>query len=155
MIRNLTIGGIMTPKPICIDADLKLDRAKKQMESFKVRQLPVARFGRLAGVLTRENLKVARGNPFHADLSVVEAMDVDPYIVSPDANAEDVLWDMVHYKLEYVIVARDENRPSGIFTRQDALKLLLDPPRTQGWGVLRLIKPEKGKKQSRNALAVA
>lgn len=145
----------MTPKPICIEADLSLARAKQQMESYKVRQLPVTRFGRLAGVLTKQNLKVARGNPFYDDLSVAEAMDVDPYIVTPDANAEDILWDMVHYKLEYVIVAKDEAKPLGIFTRQDALKLLLDPPRTKGWGVLRLVKPEKGKKQSRNALAVA
>lgn len=154
MIRHFTIGSIMTPKPVCIEADLKLSRAREQMESLKVRQLPVTRFGLLAGVLTRENLRTARANPFHEDLPVAEAMDVDPYVVPPSMAAEEVLWDMVHYKLDYVLVARDENKPTGIFTRQDALKLLLDPPRRKGWG-LRLVKPARGKARSRNALAAA
>lgn len=143
----------MTPKPVCIEADLSLDRARQQMESYKVRQLPVTRLGRLAGVVTAQALKTARGNPFFQDLSVAEVMDVDSCIVAPDANAQDILWDMVHFKLEYVIVARDESAPLGIFTRQDALKLLLDPPRAKGWGVLNLVKPERAKKQPRNALA--
>lgn len=140
MVRNINIGSIMTPKPVCIDAGMSLDRAKSQMESFKVRQLPVTRYGRLAGVLTRQNLKLARANPFYDGLSVSEVMEVDPYIVSPITKAEEVLWDMLHYKLEYAVVARDETRPVGIFTRQDALKLLLSAPRSRGKAALRLVK---------------
>jgi CBS domain-containing protein len=140
MIRNLTIGTIMTPKPVCVEADLKLSRAKEQMDAHKVRHLPVTRYGRLAGVITEQNLKVARTNPFHYHFTVAEAMEVDPYIVPPETNAEDVLRDMLHYKLEYAVVARDENRPIGIFTRQDALKLLLEFPRTKRSAALQLVK---------------
>lgn len=142
MIREMTIGSIMTPKPVCIEAGMKLDRAKAQMETHKVRQLPVTRFGRLAGVLTSQSVKFARSNPFREGLAVEDVMDVAPYIVPPDLSAEDVLLDMLHYKLEYVLVARDENRPIGIFTRQDALRMLLNPLRTRRKAALRLIKSD-------------
>lgn len=145
MIRNLTIGTIMTPKPVCVEADLKLDRAKEQMDAHKVRHLPVTRYGRLAGVVTKQNLKIARANPFHYHFTVAEAMEVDPYIVPPEASAEGVLRDMLHYKLEYAVVARDENKPVGIFTRQDALQLLLDSPRAKSRAALRLVKRRSAK----------
>lgn len=145
MNRNLIIGSVMTPEPVCIEAGRKLERAKAKMDSYKIRQLPVTRFGRLAGVLTKQNLKLARQNPFHAELTVADAMEVDPYIVQPSTRVEDVLWDMLSYKLEYAVVAEDETRPLGIFTRQDALKLLLDPPRTKKRAALRLLKPDNVK----------
>lgn len=143
MNRNLIIGSVMTPEPVCIGADRKLGRAKAKMDRLQIRHLPVTRFGRLAGVLTKQNLKVARENPHHAELTVAEAMDVDPYIVAPTTRVEDVLWDMLSYKLEYAVVTEGEDRPLGIFTRQDVLKLLLDPPRTQARAALRLLKPVK------------
>lgn len=155
MIKDLSIGSIMTPKPVCVEADLKLDRAKTKMESHKVRQLPVTRFGRLAGVLTSQNLKAARANPFHGDLAAAEVMDTGPYIVPPEARLEDVLRDMLDYKLEYAVVSRNEEHPIGIFTRQDALKLLLAPPRATRGRALRLVKPEKAKSEESESKAAA
>mgnify|MGYP002414177273 CR=1 FL=1 len=141
MIRDLSIASSMTVQPVCVEADLKLGQAKTKMETHKVRQLPVTRYGRLAGVLTKQNLKLARANPFHADLTIAEAMDIDPYIVTPDTSLEEVLRDMLHHKLEYAVVARNEDYPVGIFTRQDAIQLLLSSPRINGTAELSLLKP--------------
>jgi CBS domain-containing protein len=137
--RNLAIASIMTPRPVCVEADLKLDRAKDLMESHKVRQLPVTRFGDLAGILTERNLKAYKSSPFRYDLTAADVMDVDPYIVPPETDARSVLRDMLDFKIEFAVVARDERKPVGIFTRQDALALLLGRRRSSRKGALRLV----------------
>ena len=90
MNRNLTIESVMTPKPVCVEADLKLDRVKELMESHKIRHLPVTRFGKLVGVLMERNVKSSRSNPFWDDLNAGDIMDVDPYIVPPEMEVRSV-----------------------------------------------------------------
>jgi CBS domain-containing protein len=133
----------MTPQPVCVDADLKLEKSRRLFNAHGIRQLPVTRFGRVAGVLTEAKVRATRSDPFRERLKVSDVMDVDPYIVGPETNAEEVLRNMKDWKLDYIVVAENEERLKGIFTRQDVLGLLVGPVRFTGKGVLRLIQDRK------------
>ena len=54
-----TIQLVMTAFPHSIEADAPLRRARRRMEELEIRHLPVAREGRLVGVLTDRDLKRA------------------------------------------------------------------------------------------------
>lgn len=132
MDQYLNIGSLMTSDPVCVDADLSVDEARKIMRSYQVRQLPVLRFGKVAGVFTESNLRMAKSILKGSSLSVEHLMDLAPYVVSPEANVGEVLHEMHRLKLDYAVVARADDQPIGIFTRQDILSLLLNKTRHQG-----------------------
>jgi CBS domain-containing protein len=58
------VGEVMTPNPVTIAEDTRLDQAVKLMEERRIKRLPVVRGDRVVGILTRANL-------LHALASVV------------------------------------------------------------------------------------
>ncbi len=121
-IRTFMSPGIRT-----IDLETSLPAARSVMEAEGVRHLPVVDGGRLVGLLSERELGKLEGFPM-VDLNVVavpDAMSVVPYVVGPDAPVADVLQSMLELRIGSAVVV-DDDRPIGIFTTHDALRVLFE-----------------------------
>lgn len=117
-----TIESVMTSSPHSIGSDIPLAKAHEKMRELKVRHLPVLSGGRLVGVLSDRDLKLAA--KFPGDLTVEEAMTPDPYVVGPEASLKEVVSAMAERKLGSALIAGKDGKPLGIFTAVDGMRLL-------------------------------
>jgi acetoin utilization protein AcuB len=122
----------MTPVPHSIGADQTLATARDFMKSHGIRHLPVLTAGKISGILTDRDIKMAMGfqgvNPI---ITRVEEIALeDPYTVSPDAKLDEVAAEMAEKKIGSVLIV-DHGHLVGIFTANDALKALSELLRTR------------------------
>lgn len=118
-----TVGELMTSAPRTIGADIPISTAKQFMKRDNFRHLPVLQGGRLVGIVSDRDIKVAESFPGPGELTVGEVMTPDPYVVSEDEPLDRVLLTMadkkygcalVHHKGSQVVI--------GIFTDTDAIR---------------------------------
>lgn len=119
-----TIREHMTPQPHSIGPDIPLKTAIEQMRAHEVRHLPVRRGGRLIGILSDRDVKLAASFPHAAELTVEDVMTPDPYSVSPDTPLVDALAQMAEHKYGCTVICDAKNEVLGIFTAIDAVRLL-------------------------------
>jgi acetoin utilization protein AcuB len=122
----------MTPVPHSIGADQTLATARDFMKSHGIRHLPVLTAGKISGILTDRDIKMAMGfqgvNPI---ITRVEEIALeDPYTVSPDAKLDEVAAEMAEKKIGSALIV-DHGHLVGIFTAHDALKALSELLRTR------------------------
>lgn len=77
------IEKVMTTQPHTIGKDIPLKKAMDMMREYRVRHLPVEYGGKLVGVLTDRDLKLASAFTGSETMNVEEAMTPDPYTVHP------------------------------------------------------------------------
>ena len=118
-----TIQKYMTCDPQSIDAGKTLEDADKTMKNLKVRHLPVMKEGKLFGIISDRDLKMASGivgsNP-----TLVRVADIcheEPYQVSPDHKLHEVLDEMASHHYGSALVVQNE-KLVGIFTTIDACR---------------------------------
>ena len=74
----MLIREIMHPNPITIDVKTKLNDAYKIMQEKGIRHLPVTESGKLAGIVTDRDLRLATSklavHPFDPDVQVNKIM---------------------------------------------------------------------------------
>ena len=115
----------MTQEPLTIDIGECLVDAKEEMASHGVRHLVVTERGRVVGILSDRDLHrcAAEKRVAPAVVSVGEAMTRSPYGVPPDTPLREVARTMADEGFGCVVVLAGD-RPVGIFTTRDALRLL-------------------------------
>lgn len=122
-----TIGSLMTESPHTIGSDIPLATAQEMMRAHGVRHLPVQHGGKIVGVLTDRDVKLAltlvedRG-----DLVVEDVMTDEPYAVPATAPIDQVLREMATHKYGCAIVKNERDRAIGIFTVTDAVRVLAE-----------------------------
>ena len=122
------IEKVMTPMPHTIGLKIKLSRAIEMMKENRFRHLPVQDEGRLVGVLTDRDIKLA--SSFVHDggdaekLTVEDVMTPDPYTTTPEAPLDQVASEMAEHKYGCAIVQQKNGKVVGIFTAVDALQVL-------------------------------
>lgn len=126
------IKKYMTPIPHSIGSDQTLATARDFMKSHGIRHLPVLSAGKLTGILTDRDIKMAMGfqgvNPI---ITRVEEIALeDPYTVSPEARLDEVAADMAEKKIGSALIV-DHGHLVGIFTAQDGMKALSELLRTR------------------------
>jgi acetoin utilization protein AcuB len=120
----LTVGELMTPSPRTIGEDIPVSIAKNYMRRDNIRHLPVLSAGRLVGIVSDRDIKVAESFQGPGELSVGEIMTEDPYVVAADEPLDHVLLTMAEKKYGCVLVHQvGRENVVGIFTDTDALKL--------------------------------
>lgn len=125
MIESPLIKDVMTASPHSVGDDLPLNKAIEMMREHHIRHLPVQSGGKLVGVLTDRDVKLALSvHPAAKDLLVSDIMTEDPYAVSPNTSLDKVLPVMANHKYGCVIVQGDKGRAIGIFTATDAVRML-------------------------------
>jgi len=118
------IQKFMTTQPHSIGADQPIDKAISMMKEHGFRHLPVQTGGKLVGVLTDRDLKLASSFDGAGDFKVEDVMIPDPYCVTPDAALIDVVTHMAEKKYGCALIEQENGKLVGIFTLTDALIVL-------------------------------
>lgn len=118
------IQKVMTAMPHTIGADITIKKASEMMREFHIRHLPVQKAGTLVGVLTERDIRLARSFQGPGELTVEDVMVPDPYTVDPNAPLDEVALHMAEHKYGCAIVQQNNGKVVGIFTDNDALRIL-------------------------------
>lgn len=121
----------MTASVFTIGDDQTMADARARMREHGVRHLPVLRGGHLRGIVSERDLALVESLPGvdPAALKISEAMTEEPYVVARGTAVTEVVERMADQKYGAALVV-DGDRPIGIFTTIDALRLaakLLSP----------------------------
>ena len=120
------IEKVMTFMPHTIGRDIGIASAIDLMREHRIRHLPVLDGGKLVGVLTDRDIKVASSFEGSDTLRVDDVMMPDPYSVKPDAQLDEVVQEMAEHKYGCVVVRQENGKIVGIFTAVDAMRTLSD-----------------------------
>jgi len=115
----------MSYAPHSIDVSKTVQAAHDLMALYNIRHLPVVREGRLAGIVSDRDIKMAVGL-VKSSPNLVLVDDIcqeHPYTVSPDTKLRDVADEMAARRYGSVLVVQDDVLV-GIFTTVDACKAL-------------------------------
>lgn len=119
------IQKFMTMMPNTIGADISVDKAEALMREQGFRHLPVLNGGKLVGVLTDRDIKLAASFASEA-MTVADVMVPDPYVVRPEAAMDQVAIEMAERKLGSAVVQQANGTVVGIFTAVDGLRVLAE-----------------------------
>ena len=123
-----TMLEVMTPFPYTIERAESIKTAIAIMYGKEIRHLPVVDNGKLVGILTDRDIKLAKSVAKHDDDSHIRVDSVcvlDPYIVSYSESLTSVLKHMISEHIGSALIVKNE-RLVGIFTVTDACKKLLE-----------------------------
>ncbi|MBX7143343.1 MAG: CBS domain-containing protein [Oligoflexia bacterium] len=119
----------MTPFPYTVDSAESLTTAVNIMYSRNIRHLPVLEGGRLAGILSDRDVKLAmavgKGVASKSELKVADVCVTDPYVVPHTEKLNVVAQHMAEQHIGSALVTRD-NKLVGIFTANDACRKLAE-----------------------------
>ena len=126
-LRSPQILAFMTPFPYSIDVEAPLGEAHAFLRERQIRHLPVTRDGRLAGILTDRDIKLALGpdlgSPPERELRVADVFQPESYVVDAGERLEDVATTMAERHVGSALVTRG-GKLVGIFTTTDACRAL-------------------------------
>jgi acetoin utilization protein AcuB len=128
---DVMIARLVTGTP-----EMRLYQALELMEARRIRHLPIVADGRLVGLISDRDIKLHVSAAFRTASETVEdratllkttaeVMTRAPYTVSPDAPLAAVVRAMIEKKYGAVPVVDGDQRPVGIVTQIDLLRLLL------------------------------
>jgi acetoin utilization protein AcuB len=133
------VVGFMTPFPHAVPADAPVAQARAMMHEHSLRHLPVIDAGRLAGVISDRDIKLALGPdlayPKEDELQVRDVYVEDAYTVDAGTPLDEVAATMAERHIGSALVTH-HGRLAGIFTSTDACRALAGvlrerfPPRT-------------------------
>ena len=124
----MLIREIMHPNPITIDVKTKLNDAYKIMQEKGIRHLPVTESGKLAGIVTDRDLRLATSklavHPFDPDVQVNKIMSHPVECTNPNDPIEIATQLMRKLKIGCMPVL-EGNKIIGIITAADILDAML------------------------------
>ncbi|BEH09995.1 MULTISPECIES: CBS domain-containing protein [Geobacter] len=131
------VGTWMTKNPVTIEKDATVIEAIHLMKEKSIRRVPVMDKETIVGILTEK--MVADFRPSKATsldtwevhyilskTSVTEAMNPNPYKVTPDTDLTEAAQLLHDRKLNGVLVVDDNDRLVGILTVTNALEALIE-----------------------------
>ncbi len=120
------IKDYMIEQPHTINPKLPLTEARKMMQRYKIRHLPVVENKTLVGLISERDFALiyAYENLDLEQAKVEDLMLQELYWVKPTVLLKHVVGDMAKKKIGAALVVDDDNRVIGIFTAIDALTLL-------------------------------
>jgi acetoin utilization protein AcuB len=126
------IQKYMTPIPHTIGAEQSLATARDFMKKLEIRHLPVLSAGKVVGILTDRDVKMALGlNGVNPIITRVQDFALeDAYQVSPQAKLDEVAAELAERKIGSALVM-DHGHLIGIFTTTDAMRALAELLKTR------------------------
>ena len=115
------IKKYMTADVQTIGDEQPMSVAHRLMREQHIRHLPVLHQGKLVGVVTDRDLRLVETlrDVDPTQVAVSEAMTPEPYVVSPDAQLDEVVAMMAAKKYGSAVIS-DNGKVVGIFTTVDA-----------------------------------
>jgi acetoin utilization protein AcuB len=115
------IEKVMTAMPHSVRNDLPLKAAYEMMREHQIRHLPVQHGGKLVGILTDRDVKLASSFAGASEMKVEDVMTPEPYTVAPETPMNDVVRSMAERKIGCALIVQTNQKLVGIFTATDAL----------------------------------
>ncbi|MBI3246555.1 MAG: CBS domain-containing protein [Deltaproteobacteria bacterium] len=134
--RTLRVSEVMVNSPVTVGSGDSLQHALSLLEKHSIHELPVVEHGRLVGIVTAGDLKFF--TPAYQlfrdqeelrqalrELTVAEAMTVEPVSISPHATLLEAIESMHRQSLGALLVA-DGERLLGLLSVSDVLRLVIE-----------------------------
>ena len=96
------------------------------MREHRFRHLPVQHAGKLVGVITDRDIKLASSFQGGDALKVEEVIPPAPYFIGPYAPMDEVAYQMAEHKYGCAIIVQANDKVVGLFTSVDRMRLLED-----------------------------
>lgn len=124
---TLSIRDVMTKSPHTIGISLTLADAKRVMDQYGIRHLPVLEGGALVGLVSDRDVQMisALSQLDVRDVTVEEAMSQVPFTVSPGTSLLTAVRHMAKKKLGSAVVVEND-KVVGVFTTTDGMRVLAD-----------------------------
>ncbi|MDF3071753.1 MAG: hypothetical protein K0R38_7354 [Polyangiaceae bacterium] len=115
------IKKYMTTDVQTIGDEQPMSVAHRLMREQHIRHLPVLHQGKLVGIVTDRDLRLVEtlSDVDPTQIAVSEAMTPEPYVVSPEAELDEVVSTMAAKKYGSAVIS-DNGKVVGIFTTVDA-----------------------------------
>ncbi|MEK6579389.1 MAG: CBS domain-containing protein [Bdellovibrionota bacterium] len=120
------IDKFMTPMPHTIGMDIPIKKALEIMREHGIRHLPVQEGGKLVGVLTDRDIKLAASFQGASELIVEDVMTPDPFTTHPEASLDYVVSQMAEHKYGCAVVQQENKKIVGIFTATDGMRVFAE-----------------------------
>ncbi len=135
MIQDLVRDWMSSP-PITIDIDATLPEACELLRKHQIRRLPVLQDGKLAGIVTRGDLRGAQPseattlsiwelNTLLAKLKIKSIMTPEPITIRDDATISNAAQLMIDYKVSGLPVVNADGDLVGMITESDIFRMVV------------------------------
>lgn len=131
MERMPRVSDWMSAVVHTIGHDIPASKARTIMLNHDIRHLPVLKEGKLVGLISDRDIRVAECIRGPSELAVGDIMVPDPFVVGPDAPIDDVLDHMLAHKFGSAVIQESSGKLVGIFTTIDAVRALKELLRRQ------------------------
>ena len=118
------IEKYMTAMPHTINPEMPVKTATQMMRQNGIRHLPVQKAGKLVGVLSDRDIKLANTYRGPSELTVDDVMTSNPYASTPEAPLDRVVFEMAEHKYGCAVIQQENGKVVGIFTATDGLRVL-------------------------------
>jgi len=125
---NVPVEEFTTPNPVTAGEDLPVDELRRLMQEHGVRHLPIVRDGRIVGIVSDRDVRVALGlgEGQRIQVRAADLMATDLLTVNATQPLDEVAFAMSDRKLGSAIVNDQQGEFLGIFTVTDALNALIE-----------------------------
>ena len=120
------VSKFMTTMPHTVGHDIPIKKAFEMMREFRIRHLPVQDSGRLVGIISDRDIKLATSFQALGELKVDDVMTPDPYVVDPNTPLDAVVLTMAEHKYGCAVIAQTNGKVVGILTENDGMRILAD-----------------------------
>ncbi len=135
MIQDLVRDWMSSP-PITIDIDATLPEACELLRKHQIRRLPVLQDGKLAGIVTRGDLRGAQPseattlsiwelNTLLAKLKIKSIMTPEPITIRDDATISNAAQLMIDDKVSGLPVVNADGDLVGMITESDIFRMVV------------------------------
>jgi len=133
MSARKPVEEFTTPNPVTATENTSIDELRAMMTTYGVRHLPIVRDGKVVGLVSDRDLRVAQGLSSAHRLQVLAAdiMSTDPVSVKAETPLDEVALAMSERKIGSVLVHEADGAFLGIFTLTDALNALIEVVRAR------------------------
>ena len=131
--RKVQVEDCTTPDPVAASEDQSLCKLRQLMCERGMRDLPVTRDGKVVGLISERDVRVASALN-EEERHLVRASDImaeDPVSVTASQPLDEVAFLMSERKIGSVIGNEEDGKLLGIFTATDAPNALIEVLRRQ------------------------
>jgi CBS domain-containing protein len=130
--RDLRVGNLMTIDPVVIQADAQVSEAERLLKTYRVSGLPVVSDDATVGVISQTDLVIARSSGLIGvnweRVLVRHLMTAPAVTVRTGTSLARASQLMVSRHIHRLVVVDDEDKPIGVVSSLDLLRVLLKDP---------------------------
>ncbi len=126
--REKYVKDYMSPNPITVSPDDHVTVAFTILEDNKIRQAPVVKDGKLIGIVTDRDLRVAltEEDVNLKPITVASIMTIDPETVYEDTNIKEAAKKICERKVNSLPVISKDGQLKGIITTIDIIRAFIN-----------------------------